>query len=525
MKKILALLLATMLLTAVFAGCGKTANQAADSAPAADGSQVSSETPAADTAPADTDKAVTLTWMYTGNNVVDQSAVTEALDAYLMEKINAKLEMIWCGWGDFNDRVMMAINGGDPVDIYFTCSWSDNEYVATSKRGAYMRLDDPENNLLEKYAPDLFKSIPAVMADAALVDGANGFGVYAIPTVKEIAQQYYWASNGDILAKYGYTIDDVPDYYNLGEMMAKVKAGEGAGFYPINSDITVLERAVNNTDQMDQKGMIAFTFDPVSPSKSNPVITSAFETEAFKKFVEKQREYYLAGYVNPATSTRDTMSQAWTDVQTSGQYLVDAFPYYPGIELTWSAERGYPVVVKPISAGIISTTSARGAMNAISATSKNPDRAMMLLNLVNTDPYVRTTLTYGVEGVQFEKQSDGRIKFTDKKLDYNVWAAGLGKLSLLPATVDQPANIAELFDKFNSAESVPILGFSFDQEPVKTEYAVLSNVVDEFQYPLLSGSVDPAEKLPEFIAKLKANGLDKVVAEAEKQLADFMAKK
>jgi putative aldouronate transport system substrate-binding protein len=396
-----------------------------------------------------------------------------------------------------------------------------------AKRGAYMRLDDPANNLLEKNAPDLFNTLPKVLADAAMVEGPAGRGIYAIPTYKEIAQQYVWDINADVLAKYGFSADDITDYYSLDPILSKIKQGEGADFYPINADFSVVERAVRNVDMVDASLLMDYPFDPEHPSKSGTEIVSAFESESMKKFLDIQREYYLKGYINPAATTNtQAMSQTWTDTMKSGKWAVGIYPYYPGFEYTETATYGYKCVVKPVQAGIISTTSSRGAMNAISTTSKNPDLAMKVLYLINTDATFRTMLTYGLEGVHYTKGENGKIAFTEEKNNYAVWAAGLGPITLLPLQEGQPDNLyTEVFPAFNNAEAVPILGFSIDQEPIKTQLAALNNIQTQYEVPLFTGAADPAVVLPEFVAQLKANGLDDVLKEVNAQLQAFLAAK
>jgi putative aldouronate transport system substrate-binding protein len=77
-------------------------------------------------------------------------------------------------------------------------------------------------------------------------------------------------------------------------------------------------------------------------------------------------------------------------------------------------------------------------------------------------------------------------------------------------------------DQFNkSAKRSKALGFGFDPTPVKTEYAAVTNVVTQYKMPLETGSVDPDKVLPEFISKLKAAGIDKVIAEKQKQLDEW----
>jgi putative aldouronate transport system substrate-binding protein len=67
------------------------------------------------------------------------------------------------------------------------------------------------------------------------------------------------------------------------------------------------------------------------------------------------------------------------------------------------------------------------------------------------------------------------------------------------------------------------MGWLFNPAPVETQMGTLRNVVEEYYPPLICGSVDPAIALPEFIQKLKDNGLDAVVAEANAQVQAFLA--
>ena len=52
-------------------------------------------------------------------------------------------------------------------------------------------------------------------------------------------------------------------------------------------------------------------------------------------------------------------------------------------------------------------------MHAISIVSKNPERAMMFLNLLNTDEYLRNLLAFGIEGVHYDLVN-GRVSFGDR---------------------------------------------------------------------------------------------------------------
>jgi putative aldouronate transport system substrate-binding protein len=70
----------------------------------------------------------------------------------------------------------------------------------------------------------------------------------------------------------------------------------------------------------------------------------------------------------------------------------------------------------------------------------------------------------------------------------------------------------------NSATVSKLLGFSLNPDPIKTELAQCQSAIDEFSSGLFTGAVDPEVVLPQLNAKLKSAGLDKVLAEIQKQI-------
>ena len=103
------------------------------------------------------DDLPTITIMFHGSNVTDDSAVLEKVNEYIADKVGAKLEVIWGTWGDFDEKAVNALTSGDKdVDMVFTCSWSSDEYNSYAKKGYFLKLDD----LIEQYGADLKAAIP-----------------------------------------------------------------------------------------------------------------------------------------------------------------------------------------------------------------------------------------------------------------------------------------------------------------------------------------------------------------------------
>lgn len=538
-KKILAAILATAMVATVLSGCGS------EPAPETEAPAAETEEPAAETEePAEEAEAidpsslepVELTWYLHGSNVTDDAAVLEKVNAYLTEKINATLKPIWGTWGDFDENAVNSLTGGDDVDIYFTCSWSQDEYNKFARDGYWKRLDDPEDNLIEKYGQDVWATLPDVLKQGSTIDGKDGVGVYAINGFKDYATQNCWDVNVPLLEKYGYTLDDVKNagFYGFGDIFAKVKEGEGKDFYPFLVEGAVLERMVDNAviipGDAASNNVLSFYLNPDDVSADSPIgnkIVNKFATDEYKKFVEKMHEYYEAGYVDPAMGTAQQANDKRTECQKAGKYLIGTQSYSLGYEDQASQERGFQVEFVPTTDAFVDTTSSQGAMMAISSVSKNPERAMMFLNLLNTDPELMTLLNYGVEGVHYDLV-DGLVKFNDDaRATYQPWTNGMGNITILTPTEAQGEGYweNEFLPYYQSAKGIPCLGFTFNAEPVSTELANCANVADQYALALSVGAIDPATELPAFLDKLNEAGMEKVVAEADAQLQAYLSAK
>lgn len=535
-KKVLSIVLSLAMVATVLAGCGKTPTATESTPESKESASVAESTPEETVVEEEIDisEHVTLTWYLHGSNVKDDTAVLEKVNEYLKEKINASLKPIWGTWGDFDENVVLSLQGSDDVDIYFTCSWSPNEYIKFARDGYWVQLDDPENNLIEKYAKETWAMLPDVLTQGAKINGINGIGVYAIPGNKDYATQNCWDVNVTLLEKYGYTIKDIEDtdFYGFGDILETVKAGEGKDFYPLLIEGAVLERMVTNsiivTGDSGVANMLSYYINPedvsATPATGN-VIQNKFATEEYKKFVEKVREYYEAGYIDPAMANKQQANDVRKQKQLEAAYLIGTQSYSRGYELEASAERKIDVAMVPCTPAYVDTTSTHGAMMAVSSVSKNPERAVMFLNLLNTDPYLMTLLEYGVEGVHYEINENGHIAFTEESANYKPWINGMGNVTQLPVTEEQGDDNfwQEFKDYYAAAGALPILGYSFNPTPVENEFAALANICDQYALALSTGFVDPATELPAFLQKLEDNGMQKVIDEANVQLNDYLS--
>ena len=487
--------------------------------------------------PALADGPVEITMLLEGNNVTDDAAVLEKLNAYLAEKIGVTVKPTWGTWGNFDQLALDAVNtGSDEYDILFTCSWTSNEYAKYAKKDAYVRLDDPDDNLLEKYGAELKNVLPDLLFEGAMTEGIDGEkGIYAVPGFKDFATMNTWDVNVTLLEKYGYTLDDVKNagFYGWGDIFAKVKAGEEADgkiFYPFIFEGAVVERYVDGTPIVtgDSNSLLSYymnTEDVSVPGAYGNVIFNKYATPEFEKFARQMREYYLAGYIDPAIAIGETATDTWRNAQNTANYLISSEVSLYGYEYTTSEARGIQVAyLMTTDAPYIDNTSVQGAMMAISANSAHPEEAMKFLALLNTDPYVMTLMNYGIEGVHYNLNAAGEVEFVpEARATYSPWTNGLGNVTLLPPQKGQGADFQQKFAEFYAgSKKLPIYGFTFDIKPVETEVAAVSNVKEAYALSLFTGAVDVDTALPELLGKLEAAGMQKIVDEANAQLKAFL---
>ena len=237
------------------------------------------------------------------------------------------------------------------------------------------------------------------------------------------------------------------------------------------------------------------------------------------------REYYEAGYIDPAIAIGETATDTWRNAQNTANYLISSEVSLYGYEYTTSEARGIQVAyVMTTDAPYIDNTSVQGAMMAISANSEHPVEAMKFLNLLNTDPYVMTLLNYGVEGIHYNLNEAGEVEFVaDARATYSPWTNGVGNVTLPPPQKGQGADFQQRFAEFYAgSKKLPIYGFTFDSKPVETEIAAVTNIKEAYALSLCTGAVDVDTALPELLSKLEDNGMQKIVDEANAQLKAFL---
>ncbi|HHY83806.1 MAG TPA: extracellular solute-binding protein [Clostridiales bacterium] len=496
-QKIASSVLALLLTVLIFTGCSQNENSH-------DGNQM----PPGDTAGSSednangtqnsNDKAVQLIYYTIGTPPADLGIINEELSRMTLEKVNAAVNLIFVDWGDYETKITAIINSGTNYDIAFM-----SDYLGNAKRGAYEPLDD----LLQKYGQGILKAINPLFWEGVRVDGK----IYGIPTNKEIATPQWWMYPKELVEKYNIDIRNIKTIEDLEPWFEKLK---------------VLEPEWQLMD-LDQDSYFYWGYEyllidvPAVINLSDPdlAVRNLYEEERIVEVLHTLRRYFKAGYINQDAAIKPPSGLVrgekvfWKQAQ-GGPYA----------DVIWTKDKGFPVVAVQAEEAIVTTESTRGAIVTVSSKSRNKVKAVQFLNLVNTDPDVRNTLGYGIEGLHYEvvKGKVDKVKFLEASSRYVVPNYSLGNRFIMYPTVDDPDDLWEKYKAFNDAAvKSPILGFVPDIEPIKNEIAAVADVHREFRPALMTGSVEVEENLNKLKIRLKEAGLDVIIETLQAQIDEW----
>jgi putative aldouronate transport system substrate-binding protein len=444
------------------------------------------------------------------------------LNKVLKEKINTGLELKFTGWADWLTKYNLTLASGEPIDLVTTASdWLD--LWDNAQKGAFLPLDD----LLPKYAPKTWKSIPASHWAECKYNGK-------IITIPE-DQYTQWINHGffyrgDWAKKFG--IGQIKDFATFGKYLDGIKKTM-PDVIPYDAAVSIGTEiwdgwVTSNTDALPLE-MIPTGYHRVFWTKSYDEKYTAYSpifTDTFLKYAEMMKEWGDKGYwredvLNYKGDTRAALRAGKTGADehhtNTYRYLrVQMDRDQPGSNLQFFA-------FCDTRNNLLQMSITHGA-TSIGVHSKYPDRALMVYDLIRNDRQVYMLLNYGIEGVQYVIKN-GRIArpegYNETRDGFwsNFWGGRVDKFEL-PSEDEYTYVRNVVWKRFNKiAKPYPYGKFVFNRTPVQAELAAISNVTNIYGPAISFGKAgDPKKAVEQYREQLKAAGYDKVLAEIQKQL-------
>jgi len=486
------------------------ANKSASSTPPATSSNESSTPPKAEL------PFVELSYYYptATSNVSDVALIEAEMNKILEKEINAHIKLNPVDFGAYGQKMNLMNSAGDVYDLAFVSNWL-NDYYQNVSKGALIPLD----GLLKEYAPTLYSSIPDSVWNGTRVKGeifgAINLQIYAMP--------YGPVAFEEVAQKYNLDLSKINSLRDLEPYLASWNESHNR-FLP-NYDFFISAPPYFGFDSIGEVSSVGW----VKLDDSNLTVVNQFDSAEFKEAIETLREYMKKGYI-PEDAALITGEMITNEIQAGRLPLIISanMPVKPGVDAEEQIKYNRKVVYAEATAPLVTTDRIVGTMTGISRTSKNPERAMMFLEQINTNKQLYSLITNGIEGKHYTvvDAANGVIeKIQDSGYSPNAdWVYG----NQFNAYYTDANNVGiwEKTQEMNATAAVsPLLGFTFNPEPIKSELAQVSSVWSEYMVGFMTGSYDLDKKYPEFLDKLNKAGAAKVIAEKQSQVDAWKANK
>lgn len=476
----------------------------------------------------DTSEHVVITYMVTGDIPTNRTEeVLAKINEKLTEKVNAELAIQWIEWTDWQTKYNLALaTQSGEIDLIGTATDWLNAWPNIQK-GAFLPLSE---EMLQTYAPQTWANVPAENWDLCKYDGQ----IYLIPedeysqwTNHGFMYRGDWAraaglENGvhswaDLKVYFQYIKDNMPD------VIPWDANGNGSSYAPQMAG----GWQTSHTTNVYIEGVGVDLFYGVSKDDPYTLSTYYLEGDELVNFATEMKAWADAGFWRTdvlnytgdvaaemeegKTGAHQHHTQTWTGERTTMEKK------QPGSDLGffWFGEEMNNVVGLNIT---------HGAM-AVANTSANPERALMVYDLMRNDEEIYRLMQYGIEGDMYTLDENGYIVRPENWDDgtmgvsMNYWWGRRDELELRSADRDWEA-IDKLYAQYDEVKiNYPYGRVVFDLSSIQMYLDNLSNVYNTYMPRIVFGMVDdPAAYVAEFRQQLKNAGIDICMEEIQRQI-------
>jgi putative aldouronate transport system substrate-binding protein len=451
---------------------------------------------------------------YLPQPILDMShkdSVMAEVNRMLKDKINAELEFIFIDTNQYHERMNIMSASGDPWDL--ALSGFTNNLTSNVSKGSCLAIDD----LLSKYGQNILKLVSDRFWPAVTYGGKR----YAVINVMPYVMAKGAVVQKELAEKYKLDTSKIKTLADLEPFLKTIKENE-PGIIPLGAFATEQSPMLYNTiyDRLNTWLLYDTTDD-----KIKSILDAPWYVEQFRVLAD----YYKKGYI-----ARDAALKKEANIENkTKKYAVMADPGSinddGGVKAT--SFNGFPCVEINMGVmGMIGTSAVQTTLTLIGKKSKNPERAMMLLNEMFGDKKLFNTMCYGLEGQDYKVVSGAGTDNPTVEANagdeqkWAIWHPWIGEMNYnqWPSNWNDEKTL-ETYRKGNENGKVsPILGFVFDPEPIKTEVGQIDAIIAEVLPILYTGSAPDVDKyIADAKARIEKAGFGNVLTEVEKQLADW----
>jgi len=548
-KRTICLLLAMiMVLSIVLAGCSKTAETpAADETPATTEPAETTDNTETPEAPEETAEPAleqkTIQLMITGaGKQANSDKVWAAFNEQLQQYVpNTTVEFIDVSFDEYSEKFSQVLASGEGVDLVWT-GWLINKPQNIAD-GNLRPLDD----LLAEYGQGIVdilgENVVEIHRNAA--DGKLYYlpswqglcgerrGWLVVTEIAELAGDTWiedteaalnkWRNNYSGIEDFQAVLDQATKYLaaakEAGKLGAGINTGRAFGWSMYNGMYSFL--GVGGAE-------IGITY-----CDGTFTVKDGVAGEHYKLYAKTMADWYKEGYIRSDIMSVDTstLTTPKNGEITDTTYVFSCDPYLTEADQEAAiADAGMDMTYLPIEENAYLILGGDTSY-AIPYCADEPERAMMVLNAIYSQPDLYNTLIYGIEGEDYTKNADGTITTSyvgasptaDDSYGIQRWIIGSCKNALINNGTD-PNYYADLEALEETARVNPFLNFTFDRTNVEGICASILNVYYEYGPQIDNGVAgDNWEELyNNYMAARKDAGIEELVTEFQNQLNAYI---
>jgi putative aldouronate transport system substrate-binding protein len=442
----------------------------------------------------------------------DMNKIEAAVSEITKEKINATVNFEPISIGAYDQQFNLMLTSNEKLDLLMVSFRTVDGLIS---KGSLNELD----SLLKEHGDGIKSVFEPQYLEAAKHNNKH----YIIPNYNEMAEAPGLLIPKTYVDEYGIDVSKVTKLEDLETVFEQIKSKNPtiAPLVPAGVGFSMLDHYRWYDKLGDSIGVL--------PGFDNDLkVVNLYETPEYKEHLKLLRKWYKAGYIMKDSATNQ---DSQIDLLKSNRGASLLMGLKPGAAADESKKFGMEMVTVPLGDTYSTTANVVGLNWGIPINSQNPEKAFQFLNLMFSDQEIARLIHYGIEGEHYVEVSEGVIDYPEgvdgSTSGYNLnqtWMFGnqFGSGYVWNGTSPE---LAEEYKVFNeTAKPSKALGFTFNAEPVRSEYTAVSNVINQYKLSLETGSVEPDEVLPEFITKLKAAGIDRIIEEKQKQLDEWASK-
>jgi putative aldouronate transport system substrate-binding protein len=444
-------------------------------------------------------------------------AMLEELNPKLTEEANATLDFFYVEWADWQTQYnVQLLSGDDNVDLITTATdwlfaWENAE------KGAFLPLTE---DLLQEHAPRTWEQVDANGNwDLTKLNDE----IYFIPE-DNFTQ---WTNHGffyrgDWATEAGFeggTITKFEDFTTYFEWVKENQPDAYPWDVSLANDHALTGYLQGHTDGQTLQQITAGNYFPFQTTEADPyTVTSWYmEGDELLEAAELAKEWNDLGVwredaLNYDGQTRELFYAGLSGVDQHhastfvGTIVDNMNKKQPGSDpkfFYWGQENG----------NFFRDIPTHGAM-AVSANSRNPEKALEVYDVLRNDEEIYKLLNFGIEGTDYVLTDDGELdrpegwdQSTDD-LASNFWGGRMDEFE--PDRVTDAPNKQEIYDELDAAaKDYPYSTLVVNKNLIDPTIAAMGGVLSEYIPQLQYGKFDdPAAAITEMRQKLQDAGYE-----------------